>query len=108
MAYIPLGAGILTLYLWVHVKIFFDQMSKAGRGVPAVGPAPAPAPSQPPMTIAVMAPPYHGHGHGHGYGSPPYGSPIRQQKMSGPTPIGVPPTPYVQPPTPLPPGKMID
>ena len=109
MGYIPLAAGILTLYLWLHVKVFFDQLSKAARIIPAPMGAPAAAPAQQqPMTIAVMAPPYSGY---HDY----YDSPKRQQKFSGPIgpvvpatnkPMIPPPTPVVHPPTPVP--KKID
>lgn len=60
---IPITLGLISLYFWLHVKIFFDQLLKASR-LPQVAPQPPP-PSQPqpqekahsqPLTIAVMAP----------------------------------------------------
>ena len=62
---LPICLGIISLYLWIHVKIHFDQLSKAGR---QVRPVIAPPPLQPqpvsqqkpnnngPMTITLMAP----------------------------------------------------
>lgn len=60
---IPVSVGLLSLYFWVHVKIFFDQLLKASR-LPEAEPSPPPPPpqppqekaAQPPLTIAVMSP----------------------------------------------------
>ena len=62
---LPICLGIISLYFWIHVKIHFDQLSKAGRQVRPVGPPPLQQP-QPlsqqkpnnngPMTITLMAP----------------------------------------------------
>jgi hypothetical protein len=112
LGFIPLGIGLLSLYFWVHVKIFFDQMSRAGHRQVAP-PAPPPVASKPvqqnnqPMTIAVMAPypPYNKNYEVFNGGAGPYVAKPTVRPMPMPMP---PPTPMVQPPTPLPSAKILD
>ena len=46
----------MALYLWIHVKIYFDQLCKAGKVV-KVAPASKPSGNGPtPINVTVMAP----------------------------------------------------
>ena len=54
---IPIVIGLFSIYFWVHVKIFFDQLCKASQPT-TVKPQPPPPPpkKESNVTIAVMAP----------------------------------------------------
>lgn len=110
MALVPQSLAVLSLYMWVHVKIYFDLLSRASDRI-------APSNSGPrnnainnnnnndnngPMTIAVMAPPYPYHGGGYNMGPPVPNSftpSAPPPNVKGPF-MMPPPTPFVQPPTP--------
>ena len=109
---LPICLGLISLYLWIHVKIHFDQLSKAGRQVrPVIAPPPLQQPQQKPnnngpMTITLMAPypPYDKNysiydttGEVQFTSAKPL-NPVEnpENRMKGPPPA----TPLVQPPTP--------
>ena len=103
--------GLVWFYLWIHVKIYFDQLSKAGKRVQVApikqsiqngGPAP--------INVTVLAPyPHYDKNHsvfdGGNYGPPNYEIKPNQINPVFPKP---PPTPLVQPPTPMPPKQLDD
>ena len=110
LALVPLGIGILSIYIWIHVKIYFDQLSKAGKRVQV---APIQNPVQgvgkpSPINVTVMAP------------YPPFdknysifdgganGPAVYQNSNSNYVTQKPPPTPSVQPPTPMPPKQLDD
>ena len=105
---LPISLGLISLYLWIHVKIHFDQLSKAGRQVRPVGEQPHQQPQKPnnngPMTITVMAPaPYPPYDKNYSiYDSTgevvQFSKPVEKQHDNGE--MVVPATPLVQPPTP--------
>ena len=114
LGFLPISLGLISLYLWIHVKIHFDQLSKAGRQVmPLLESAQPPLqqPQQPlkaqnngPMTITVLAP------------YPPYDKNYSIYDTTGDIQFNrkvhteknmpkVPATPLVHPPTPAPPAS---
>lgn len=52
---LPISVGLISLYLWIHVKIYFDQLSKAKNRV-APSPKKSTEQSTNPVSITVMAP----------------------------------------------------
>ena len=116
---LPICLGLISLYLWIHVKIHFDQLTKAGRQVrPVLEQPPAAASSTKPqnspngpMTITVLAPypPYDKNysiydstGEVQFYKAPPGPTVVADSKN---TMMKAPATPMVQPPTPAPPAS---
>ena len=99
---VPIMIGLLSIYLWIHVKMLFDQLCKAV--VNTIKPKPSAPPLPPPkndnLTINLVAPyppydrnysVYDGAGGGH------ISSPVFHQNSAGMMPS----TPQVLPPTPI-------
>lgn len=55
-ALLPICVGLISLYFWIHVKVYFDQLCKA-RGTSRLGPVSSSARVNP-ISITVMAPPF--------------------------------------------------
>lgn len=58
-ALLPICIGLISLYSWIHVKIYFDQLSKARKSVLGQRqPAAVSSARVNPVSITVMAPPF--------------------------------------------------
>ena len=95
---VPIMIGLLSIYLWIHVKMLFDQLCKAVNTVKPSAP-PLPPAKNDNLTINVVAPyppydrnysVYDGAGGGH------VSNPVFHQNSAG-----MPSTPQVLPPTPI-------
>ena len=95
---VPITIGLLSIYLWIHVKMLFDQLCKAVNTVKPSAP-PLPPAKNDNLTINVVAPyppydrnysVYDGAGGGH------VSNPVFHQNSAG-----MPSTPQVLPPTPI-------
>ena len=99
---VPILVGLLTIYLWIHVKMLFDQLTKAGRVKPAPAQPPPPKKENSNVTIAVMAP-YPPYDKNYSiYDNAGYVSPNAAVISKNAVPLSVQPTtPQVVPPTPV-------
>ena len=95
---VPITIGLLSIYLWIHVKMLFDQLCKAVNTVKPSAP-PLPPAKNDNLTINVVAPyppydrnysVYDGAGGGH------VSNPVFHQNSAG-----MPSTPQVLPQTPI-------
>ncbi len=53
-ALMPISLGLLAIYLWIHVKIYFDQLQKASRT--SISKRQVAPQTQKPVSITVLAP----------------------------------------------------
>ena len=57
ISFLPISFGLVSLYLWIHVKIHFDQLIKAGKQVAPQTEPPKKQNNPNPVNITIVGPP---------------------------------------------------
>ena len=103
---LPIGMGLISIYIWIHVKIYFDQLSKAGKPI-QIAPIQRPelGEKSSPISITVMSPyPLYEKNHAIFYGGA-NGPALYQNSFVDPISL---PTPLIEEPTPTLQKQLLD